>query len=106
MRLKKGDHVVVITGKDFKKKGVILQVKPKIHKVRVEGVNIQTKHVKPSAKNQEGGVTKKEGFIDISNVMLSDIKTTSPTKTSRIKYGYENNKKVRIAHRSNAKLSN
>lgn len=70
MKLKKEDKVQVITGKDKGKSGKILVVDRKKNKVLVEGVNIVTKHVKPSAQNQQGGIIEKEAFIDASNVMF------------------------------------
>ena len=70
LKIKKGDTVKVIAGKDKDKEGKVLSVDPKNGKVLVEGVNIITKHTKPSAANQNGGIVEKEAPIDISNVML------------------------------------
>ena len=67
MKIKKGDTVKVIAGKDKDKEGKVLSVKD--GKVLVEGVNIVTKHTKPSAANQNGGIVQKEAPIDMSNVM-------------------------------------
>ena len=68
MKIKKGDTVKVIAGKDKDKEGKVLAVKD--GKVLVEGVNMVTKHTKPSAANQQGGIVNKEAPIDASNVML------------------------------------
>ena len=70
LKIKKDDLVRVIAGKDKGKDGKVLSVNPKTNKVIVEGVNMVTKHMKPSASNQQGGIVKKESPIDISNVMV------------------------------------
>ena len=97
--IKKGDKVVVITGddKDLKKSRKVLEVFPDIAKVLVEGVNIVTKHTKPSAQNTKGGIVKLEAPIHISNVLLWDAKTGGPSKAKRTR---ENGKLIRIAKKS------
>ena len=75
MNLKVGDKVVVIAGKDRKKEGKIIKTLKKENKVVVEGVNIVTKHVKPNAQNENGGIIKVEAPIHASNVMIIDPKT-------------------------------
>ena len=97
--IKKGDTVVVITGedKDVKKPRKVLEVIQDKAKVLVEGVNIITKHTKPSAQNTKGGIIKKEAPIAISNVMLWDAKTSEATKAKRTR---ENGKLVRISKKS------
>ncbi len=97
--IKKGDSVVVITGddKDVKKPRKVLEVLTEKNRVLVEGVNIVTKHTKPSAQNTKGGIQKVEAAIAISNVMLWDIKTGTPTKVKRTR---ENGKLVRVAKKS------
>lgn len=70
MRLKKGDKVVVIAGKDKGKEGKILSVDKKSNRVIVEGVNMLTKHMKPNRVNQQGGIIHQEGSIHASNVMF------------------------------------
>src|ERR1700712_3099179 len=97
--IKKGDSIVVIAGddKDVKKPHEVLAVYPDKAKVLVEGVNIQTKHTKPTAQNTKGGIVKKEAPIAISNVMLWDAKTGAPTKVKRSR---ENGKLVRISKKS------
>ncbi|BDV03639.1 MAG: 50S ribosomal protein L24 [Candidatus Hepatoplasma scabrum] len=87
MKLKKGDRVIVISGKDKGKSGLIKEVFAKTNKVIVEDVNVRTFHVKPSQKDQEGGIFKKEAPIDVSNVMY-DIGTKKEAKGTRIGYKY------------------
>ncbi len=93
MKLKKGDLVKVITGKDKDKEGKILTVNKKNHTALVEGINMMTKHTKPSAANQNGGIIHKEAPIDLSNLMYVD-KNGKPT---RIGFTMQGDKKVRIA---------
>lgn len=97
--IKKGDNVVVIAGddKDLTKPKVVLAVLPDEAKVLVEGVNIQTKHTKPSATNTKGGIVKKEAPISISNVMLWDAKEGAGT---RVKRDRTDGKLVRISKKS------
>jgi large subunit ribosomal protein L24 len=97
--IKKGDTVVVITGedKDLKKPRKVLEVYPEKTRVLIEGVNIVTKHTKPSAQNTKGGLVKKEASVHISNVMLWDAKIEGPTKVKRTR---EEGKLVRISKKS------
>jgi large subunit ribosomal protein L24 len=97
--IKKGDTVVVIAGddKDLKKPRTVLEVIIDKSKVIVEGVNIVTKHTKPSAQNTKGGIVKVEAPIHISNVMLWDAKKSAPTKVKRAR---ENGKLVRVSKKS------
>ena len=74
MRIKSGDTVVIISGKDKGKKGKVMQVFPKAEKVLVEGVNVVTKHQKPSKDHPQGGLIKRESAIHCSNVMPYDSK--------------------------------
>ena len=92
MRIKKNDNVVVLTGRDKGKNGNIIEVFPKKGKVRVEGVNIITKHKKPSKRGEKGSIVKVEALISASNVML-----LFKGKPTRIGYKIEEGKKVRIA---------
>ena len=92
MKIKKGDTVKVIAGKDKDKEGKVLSVDKKNGKVVVEGVNMVTKHAKPSAANQNGGIIQKEAALDISNVMY-----VYKGKPTRIGFKVENDKKVRFA---------
>ena len=92
LKIKKGDTVKVIAGKDKDKEGKVIAVNQKDGKVVVEGVNMITKHTKPSMANQQGGIVHQEGPINASNVMY-----VSDGKVSRIGYKMENDKKVRVA---------
>jgi large subunit ribosomal protein L24 len=69
MHIKKGDAVVVITGKDKGRRGRVLRVLPKADRVLVEGVNLIKRHTKPSQRNQQGGIVEREAAIHASNVM-------------------------------------
>jgi large subunit ribosomal protein L24 len=97
--IKRGDSVVVIAGddKDLKKPRQVLEVIIDKGRVLVEGVNIVTKHTKPSAQNTKGGIVKKEAPIAISNVMLWDAKAGAPSKIKRTR---EEGKLVRIFKKS------
>jgi large subunit ribosomal protein L24 len=101
-RLKKGDEVKVIAGKDKGKTGKILTVVRKYDRVVVDGVNIAKRHTKPSPQNQDGGIVEKTVGIHISNVMLIDPKSKKPT---RIGYKIEDGKKIRFAKKSGAILA-
>ena len=92
MKIKKGDLVRVIAGKDKDKEGKVIAVNQKTGKVIVEGVNMLTKHTKPSAQNQNGGIVHQEAPIDISNLMY-----VHNGKTTRVGFKIEGDKKVRIA---------
>ena len=92
MKIKKGDTVKVIAGKDKDKEGKVLSVDKKNGKVVVEGVNMVTKHAKPSAANQNGGIIQKEAALDMPNVMY-----VYKGKPTRIGFKVENDKKVRFA---------
>ncbi len=70
LKIKVGDDVRVITGRDKGREGKVLHIDRKNHRIVVEGINMTTKHNKQSAKNPNGGITHQEGTIDISNVML------------------------------------
>lgn len=92
LKIKKGDTVKVIAGKDKGAEGKVLSVDAKNHKVVVEGVGMITKHTKPSAMNQNGGIIQKEAPIDISNVMY--VHKGQPT---RVGFKLVNDKKLRFA---------
>lgn len=83
LHIRKGDTVKVIAGNSKGKEGVVLEVLPAKNRVVVEGVNVVTKHVKPSATKPEGGIEKTEASIHISNLMLVDPATGEPTRTGR-----------------------
>jgi large subunit ribosomal protein L24 len=92
MNLKKGDHVVVLKGKDRGKDGVIMRVLPKDGKVIVEGVNVVKKHQKATRATMQAGIIDKDMPIDASNVAI-----LSRGKPSRIGFRVEDGKKVRVA---------
>ncbi|MEY8234431.1 50S ribosomal protein L24 [Lachnospiraceae bacterium 66-29] len=92
MKIKKGDLVKVIAGKDKDKEGKVIAVNMKKNTVLVEGVNMVTKHSKPSMANQQGGIVHQEGPIDISNVMY-----VHKGKATRIGFKMDGDKKVRFA---------
>jgi large subunit ribosomal protein L24 len=96
-KIKAGDKVVVIAGKDKGKVGKVLKVLPEEERVIVEGVRIVKKHLRPSQKYPEGGIIEKEAPIHISNVMLLDPKTNKPT---RVGIKIVDGKKYRYAKRS------
>ena len=102
MNFKVGDKVVVIAGKDKGKEGKIIKTLKKDNKVVVEGINMVTKHVKPNAQNEQGGIVKQEAPINVSNVMIIDPKTK---KRTRIAHEIdENGKKHRISVKSKERL--
>ena len=92
MKIKKGDTVTVIAGKDKGKEGKVLAVNAKNSTVLVENVNVVTKHTKPSAANQQGGIVTKEAPLHISNVML-----LVDGKATRVGFQMNGEKKVRVA---------
>ncbi len=102
LKIKKGDQVVVLTGKDKGKKGEVLKVLPQEMRVLVNGVNVAVKHNKPTQASA-GGIEKKERPIHISNVALADPKTGKP---SRVGYKLlKDGKKVRVAKKSGETLA-
>ena len=92
MKIKKGDTVKVIAGADKGTEGKVIAVNHKNNTVLVEGVNMITKHTKPSAQNQQGGIVHQEGYIDASNVML-----LHNGKATRVGFKMDGDKKVRVA---------
>ena len=92
MKIKKGDLVKVIAGKDKDKEGKFLAVNKKDNTILVEGINMVTKHAKPSMANQQGGIIHQEAPIDISNVMY-----VHKGETTRIGFKLDGDKKVRFA---------
>ena len=95
VKIRKGETVRVIAGKDKDKEGKVIRVYEKDHKVLVEGVNMVTKSVKPSAANQQGGIVNKEAPLDISNVMY-----LQNGQVTRSGYKMDGDKKVRIARKT------
>lgn len=103
LRIKKGDKVVVLTGKDKGKQGEVIEVFPARNKVRVAGVNVAKKHSKPGMTGP-GGIVDVELAIDVSNIAAVDPKTGKPTRV-----GYkllEDGKKVRYAKKSGEVFNN
>ncbi len=91
-KIKKGDMVKVIAGRDKDKEGKVISVNRKNHTLLVEGINMVTKHAKPSMQNQQGGIVHQEGPIDVSNVMY-----LHKGKPTRIGFKMDGDKKVRFA---------
>jgi large subunit ribosomal protein L24 len=97
MKIKKGDQVIVLTGKDKGKKGEVLQAMPTENRIIVQGVNVATQHKKPT-QTSAGGIEKNEKSIHVSNVALADPKGGKATRV-----GYKvlkDGKKVRVARKS------
>ncbi|CAN7147235.1 50S ribosomal protein L24 [Phenylobacterium sp. LjRoot225] len=92
-KIKKGDRVVVLTGKDKGRQGSVLQVFPKESRVVVEGLNIVQRHTRPSQLDPQGGIKNKEASIHVSNVAVVD----SQGKATRVGFRVEGDKKVRFA---------
>ncbi|MDI9308917.1 MAG: 50S ribosomal protein L24 [Limnohabitans sp.] len=101
LKIKSGDIVRVIAGDHKGAEGKVLRVYREKNKAVVEGVNMVSKHTKPSAKNPQGGIVKKEAPIHISNIALVDEKTKSTTKVG---FKVEGDKKVRFSKKSNQVL--
>lgn len=98
MRVKKGDTVILVSGKDKGKTGKILEVFPKEDRVIVEGINMVKKHKKPTQKVQQGGIVNQEAPVHVSNVMYYDKKAGQGTRV-----GYkvlENKEKVRVSKKT------
>ncbi|MDM1397686.1 50S ribosomal protein L24 [Myroides odoratimimus] len=102
LKIKTGDTVRVIAGDHKGTEGKVVRVLREKNKAIVEGVNIISKHVKPSASNPQGGIVKKEAPIQISNLAIVDPKTNEVTKVAIVKN--ENGKNVRVSKKSNQVL--
>ncbi|MEA3016250.1 MAG: large subunit ribosomal protein [Sphingomonadales bacterium] len=96
-RIKKGDRVVVLSGKDKGRKGEVTKSLPKEGKVIVAGVNVAVRHRKPSQANPQGGLERSEAPLHVSKVALEDPKSGKPT---RVRFEERDGKKVRVAVRS------
>ena len=92
-KIKKGDRVVVLTGKDKGRQGAVLRVLPKEDRVVVEGLNMVQRHTRPTQTDPQGGIKNKEAAIHISNVAIVD----SNGKPTRVGFRVEGDKKVRVA---------
>jgi len=97
MKIKKGDNVIIISGKDKGKQGKVLKAMPKQGKILVENVNLKKKHLKPRKANQKGQIIDFSTPLHVSNAALLDSKTGHP---SRAGYKFDGGKKVRIAKKS------
>jgi len=96
-RIKKGDEVVVLSGKDKGRKGTVSKVMPKEGKIVVDGINVMTRHRKPSQANPQGGIDRSPAPLAICKVAVADPKDGSPT---RVRFEERDGKKVRVAVKS------
>ena len=96
-KIKKGDKVVILAGKDKGKTGEVIRSMPKESKVVVSGVNVAARHRKPSQVNPQGGIERKEAPMHVSKVAIADPKTG---KATRVRFEDRNGKKVRVAAKS------
>jgi large subunit ribosomal protein L24 len=101
-KIRKGDQVVIIAGKSKGARGTVMRVIPAKDKVVVQGINVITKHVKPTRQNQRGGIERREAPIHISNVSIADPQSGEPTRV-RIQ-SLEGGRKVRVAVKSGEQI--
>ncbi len=101
MNVKKGDNVIVLAGQDKGKKGTVISASPKTQTVRVEGVNVVTKHVKPRGPQNPGGIMKEPGNIHVSNVQVICPDCGKPT---RVAHAIVDGKKARVCKHCGASL--
>jgi large subunit ribosomal protein L24 len=99
-KIKKGDTVIVLAGKDKGRSGAVLQVLPKEDKVVVDGINVHARHRKPDQMNPQGGIERKPAPLHISNVALAD----KDGKATRVRFEVRDGKKVRVAVKSGEAL--
>ena len=95
-KIKKGDTVVVLSGKDKGRTGEVVKAMPKDGKVIVSGVNVHARHRKPSQTNPQGGIERKEAPLHVSNVAIA----TADGKPTRVRFEERDGKKVRVAAKS------
>ena len=100
-KIRKGDRVVVLSGKDKGKTGEVVRSMPKDMKVIVSGVNVAVRHRKPSQVNPQGGLERKEAPLHVSKVAIADPKDG---KATRVRFELVGDKKVRVAARSGEKI--
>ena len=93
-KIKKGDKVVILSGKDKGRTGEVVKAMPKDSKVIVSGINVHARHRKPSQTNPQGGIERKEAPLHVSNVAIADPKGGKPT---RVRFEERDGKKVRVA---------
>ena len=96
-KIKKGDSVVVLSGKDKGRTGTVTQVLPKLGKVVVDGINVAARHRKPNQANPQGGIDRSPAPMAISKVAVADPKDGKPT---RVRFEEKNGRKVRVAVKS------
>ena len=96
-KIRKGDRVVVLTGKDKGRQGSVLKVLPKESRVVVEGLNMVQRHTRPSQGDPQGGIKNKEAPLHVSNVAVADPKSG---KATRVRFEERDGKKVRVAAKS------
>ena len=96
-KIRKGDQVVILAGKDKGKTGEVIRSIPKESKVVVSGVNVHARHRKPSQSNPQGGIERKEAPLHVSNVAVADPKSG---KATRVRFEERDGKKVRVAAKS------
>ena len=101
MKIKTGDNVKVIAGKDKGKSGKVLRAMPKQSKIIVEGINVSKRHQRPRKEGQQGQIIDKAMPLHVSNVMVVDPKTSKPT---RIGYKEVNGKNVRVTKKSGTEM--
>ncbi len=102
MKIRKGDNVIIISGKDKGKTGTVVKSFPRDGKILVEGVNMRIVHKRAGKNIQKGQKIEKAMPVQVSNVMIVDPKTKKPT---RVRFTFEKGKKVRTAVKSGAKIS-
>ncbi|MFL6794348.1 MAG: 50S ribosomal protein L24 [Sphingomicrobium sp.] len=95
-KIKKGDKVVVLSGKDKGRTGEVVRAMPKEGKVIVSGINVHARHRKPSQTNPQGGIERKEAPLHVSKVAIA----TADGKPSRVRFEVRDGKKVRVAAKS------
>ena len=96
-KIRKGDTVVILSGKDKGKTGEVVRALPKQSKVVVSGVNVHARHRKPTQLNPQGGIERKEAPLHVSNVAIADPKSG---KATRVRFEERDGKKVRVAAKS------
>jgi len=101
-KIKKGDSVVVLSGKDKGRTGEVIKSLPKDGKIVVSGVNIATRHRKPTQENPQGGLVRTEAPMHVSKVAIADPKDGKPT---RVRFETKDGKKVRVAVKSGETIS-
>ncbi len=101
-KIKKGDKVVILSGKDKGRHGEVVRSMPKLGKVLVSGINVHARHTKPTQARPQGGIVRAEAPLHVSKVAIEDPKTGKPT---RVRFETRDGKKVRIAVKSGELIS-